>query len=34
MNDKEDMMCTHTHTHTMEQFSAIDTNEIMPFVTT
>ena len=27
---------THTHmrTHTMEQFSAIETNEIMPFVAT
>ena len=34
------MVCIHTrthmhaHTHTMEQFSAIETNEIMPFVAT
>ena len=27
-------MCTHTHTHTQEYYSAIKKNEIMPFVAT
>ena len=27
-------MCTHTHTHTMECYSAIKMNEIMPFAAT
>ena len=33
--DKEDVVCTHTHTHTpMEYYSAIRKNEIMPFAAT
>ena len=28
------MWCTHTHTHTMEYYSAIKKNEIMSFVAT
>ena len=32
--DKEDVVCIHTHTHTMEHYSAIKKNEIMPFAAT
>ena len=35
MNDKEDVVCTHTHTHThthtLEYHSAIKNNETLPF---
>ena len=33
---KEDVMCIHTHTytHTVEYYSAINKNEIMPFAAT
>ena len=27
-------MCTHTHTHTLEYYSAIKKNEMMPFTAT
>ena len=29
--DKEDVVYTHTHTHTLEYYSAIKKNEILPF---
>ena len=32
--DKEDVVYTHTHTHTLEYYSAIKKNEIMPFAAT
>ena len=31
--DKKDVVCTHTHTHTMEYRSAIKMNEILPLST-
>ena len=32
--DKEDVVYTHTHTHTLEYYSAIKKNETMPFAAT
>ena len=34
--NKEDMVCIHTHTYTytLEYYSAIKTNEVMPFAAT
>ena len=32
--DKEDVVYTHTHTHTLEYYSAIKKDEIMPFAAT
>ena len=32
--DKENVVYTHTHTHTMEYYSAIKKNEIMPSAAT
>ena len=32
--DKEDVVYTHTHTHTMEYYTAIKKNEIMSFAAT
>ena len=31
---KEDVVYTHTHTHTMEYYSAIQKNKILPFAAT
>ena len=32
--DKEDVVYTHTHTHTMEYYSAIKSIKILPFAAT
>ena len=32
--DKEDVVYTHTHTHTMDYYLAIKKSEILPFATT
>ena len=32
--DKQDVVYTNTHTHTLEYYSAIKMNEIMPFTAT
>ena len=32
--DKEDVVYSHTHVHTMEYYSAIKKNEVMPFAAT
>ena len=32
--DKEDVVYTHTHTHTLAYYSAIKKNETMPFAAT
>ena len=32
--NKEDVVCTHTHTHTLECYLAVKKNKIFPFVTT